>query len=166
MPRLFILWKGRVELTKDDGLVVYDWSPISILGTWIFVRPGLWFKALKFGMKDNRMRIWSKVTSVCLSTCVDALGKFSTLQLSENCTILTCLYWHVLTDCKKVAGANENLRSSVPCIAKECTQSHGLCKGSDCSRMSLHPNIYVTRNGEALVEVGVGGTEWARRLGL
>eukprot|EP00434_Breviolum_minutum_P022264 symbB.v1.2.019650.t1/scaffold1584.1/size110534/9 len=34
---LFILWKGRVELTKDDGLVVYDWSPISILGTWIFV---------------------------------------------------------------------------------------------------------------------------------
>ena len=97
MPRLFILWKGRVELTKDDGLVVYDWSPISILGTWIFVRPGLWFKALKFGMKDNRMRIWSKVTSACLSTCVDALGKFSTLQhvslLWENRTILTCLYW-------------------------------------------------------------------------
>lgn len=41
MLRLFILWKGRVELTKDDDLVVYDWSPISILGTWIFVRPGL-----------------------------------------------------------------------------------------------------------------------------
>jgi len=66
----------------------------------------------------------------------------------------------VLTDCKKVAGADENLGSSVPCIAKECTQSHGRCKGSDCSRMSLHPNIYVTRNGEALVEVGVE-TEWA-----
>lgn len=34
---IFILWKGNVELSKDDGLVVYDWGPMSILGTWIFV---------------------------------------------------------------------------------------------------------------------------------
>eukprot|EP00435_Cladocopium_sp_Y103_P002823 s428_g1.t1 len=35
--QIFILWKGNVELSKDDGLVVYDWGPVSILGTWIFV---------------------------------------------------------------------------------------------------------------------------------
>ncbi|CAK9085171.1 unnamed protein product [Durusdinium trenchii] len=34
---LFILWNGSVELTKDDGLVLYDWRPISLLGAWIFV---------------------------------------------------------------------------------------------------------------------------------
>lgn len=38
--RLFILWNGSVELTKDDGLVLYDWRPISLLGAWIFVSPG------------------------------------------------------------------------------------------------------------------------------
>ena len=40
LGRIFILWKGNVELSKDDGLVVYDWGPMSILGTWIFVTPG------------------------------------------------------------------------------------------------------------------------------
>lgn len=112
------------------------------------------------------------------------------MQQNDKCLFVVRYLWmHLATlaafdmfalqQLQLVAATNANLRSTKPshhlnrhkvtqvlqyCLAKECTQSHGCCKGSDCSRLSLHPNIYVTWNGEALVEVGVGGTEWARPL--
>lgn len=61
--RIFILWKGNVELAKDDGLVVYDWSPISMLGTWIFVTPGT-DGVLREGVKLKRTT-WMNHESTC-----------------------------------------------------------------------------------------------------